>query len=64
MNAHVQKMLQDAMQSEGVEEAFSTDKDINAEAVDLFSDEYLERIKRIKLQNTRIKIYAQLLKKR
>ena len=63
MNAHVQKMLQDAIQSEGVEEVFSTDKDINAEAVDLFSDEYLERIKRIKLQNTRIKIYAQLLKK-
>ena len=41
MNAHVQKMLEEAIRSEGVEEVFSTDKDINAEAVDLFSDEYI-----------------------
>ncbi len=34
MNAHVQKMLEDAIKSEGVEEVFSTDKDTNAEAVD------------------------------
>lgn len=64
MNAHVQKMLEDAIKSEGVEEVFSTDKDINAEAVDLFSDEYLQRINRIKLPNTKVKILAQLLKKK
>lgn len=64
MNAHVQKMLEDAIKSEGVEEVFSTDTDMNAEAVDLFSDEYLTRISRIKLPNTKVKILAQLLKKK
>ena len=64
MNAHVQKMLEEAIRSEGVEEVFSTDKDINAEAVDLFSDEYIARISRIKLPNTKVKILAQLLKKK
>ena len=64
MNAHVQKMLEDAIRSEGVEEVFSTNTDINAEAVDLFSDEYLTRISRIKLPNTKVKILAQLLKKK
>ena len=64
MNAQVQKMLEDAIQSEGVEEVFSTDTDVNAEAVDLFSEEYLARISRIKLPNTKVKILAQLLKKK
>ena len=64
MNAHVQKMLEEAIKSEGVEEVFSTDTDMDAEAVDLFSDEYLTRISRIKLPNTKIKILAQLLKKK
>ena len=64
MNAHVQKMLEDAIKSEGVEEVFSTDTTMNAEAVDLFSEEYLARIRRIKLPNTKVKILAQLLKKK
>ena len=64
MNAHVQKMLEDAIKSEGVEEVFSTDTDMDAEAVDLFSEEYLARIGRIKLPNTKVKILAQLLKKK
>lgn len=64
MNAHVQKMLEDAIKSEGVEEVFSTDTDVDAEAVDLFSDDYLERISRIRLPNTKVKILAQLLKKK
>ena len=64
MNAHVQKMLEDAIKSEGVEEVFSTDTDMDSEAVDLFSDEYLTRISRIKLPNTKVKILAQLLKKK
>ncbi len=57
-------MLEDAIKSEGIEEVFSTDKDINTKAVDLFSDEYIARISRIKLKNTKVKILAQLLKKR
>lgn len=64
MNAHVREMLEGAIQSEGVEEVFSTDTDVDAEAVDLFSTEYLERISRIKLPNTKIKILTQLLKKK
>ena len=64
MNAHVQKMLEDAIRSEGVEEVFSTGTDFNADAVDLFSDEYLKRISRIKLPNTKVKILTQLLKKK
>ena len=64
MNAHVQKMLEDAIRSEGVEEVFSIDTDLDAEAVDLFSEEYLARINRIKLPNTKVKILAQLLKKK
>ena len=63
MNAHVQKMLEDAIKSEGVEEVFSTDTDMDAEAVDLFSEEYLARIGRIKLPNTKVKILAQLRKR-
>lgn len=64
MNAHVREMLEGAIQSEGVEEVFSTDTDMDAEAVDLFSEEYLERIGRIKLPNTKVKILTQLLKKK
>jgi len=43
---------------------FSTDTDVNAKAIDLFSDEYLTRISRIKLPNTKVKILTQLLKKK
>ena len=64
MNAHVRAMLEGAIQSEGVEEVFSTDTDVDAEAVDLFSEDYLERINRIKLPNTKIRILTQLLKKK
>jgi len=64
MNAHVQKMLEDAIKSEGVEEVFSTEAEINSKVVDLFSDDYLLEIYRIKLPNTRVKILAQLLKKK
>lgn len=64
MNAHVTQMLQEAIKSDGVEEIFSEGIDLDAESVDLFSDEYLLKIQRIKLPNTKIKILTQLLKKR
>ena len=63
MNNHVAKMLQDAIKSEGIEEVFSNETDIKKEAIDLFSDEYLERIRRISLPNTKVKILTQLLKR-
>lgn len=64
MNAHVQKMLEDAIKSEGVEELFSINSDSTIEGDDLFSDEFLARINKIKLPNTKVKILAQLLKKK
>lgn len=64
MNAHVQKMLEAAIKSEGVQEVFSTGTNVDPDAIDLFSDEYLKRISRIKLPNTKVKILTQLLKKK
>ncbi len=63
MNARVQKMLEEAIRSEGIEDIFSMDMGVDSEAIDLFSDEYLKRIGMIKLPNTRIKVLEQLLKK-
>ena len=58
MNAKVQKMLEDAIQSDGIEELFETGEHIQT---DIFSDEYLEKIANIKLPNTKIKILQRLL---
>ena len=63
MNAHVAKMVQDAVRSEGIDELFSAQAEIASDVADLFSEEYLERIRRIKLPNTRIKVLQQLLTK-
>ena len=64
MNEHVAKLMESAIRSEGVEEVFSIDSNPDQEAIDLFSDEYLQRIQRMKLQNTKIKLLTQLLKKK
>ena len=58
MNAKVQKMLEEAIQSDGIEELFETGEHIQT---DVFSDEYLEKITNIKLPNTKIKILQRLL---
>lgn len=60
MNAAVQKLIEAAIQSDGVEELFQNSKKA---AADLFSDEYLNKINAIELPNTKIKILEQLLKK-
>lgn len=64
MNAHVKEMLEGAIQSEGIEEVFSTSTKVDSETADLFSDEYIDRISRITLPNTKVKILAQLLKRK
>ena len=61
MNARVAKMVEEAVQSDGVEEVFKMDENAG-EKIDIFSEEYLERIDRIKLPNTKIKILQRLLK--
>ena len=62
MNAKVREMIKEALQSDGVEEIFKLGED-GAVGVDLFSDDYLEKISKIKLPNTRIKLLQQLLAK-
>ena len=58
MNAKVRKLLDEAIQSDGIEELFETGKHIN---VDIFSDEYMARIEKITMPNTKIKALQRLL---
>ena len=58
MNAKVRKLLEGAIQSDGIEELFETGKHID---IDIFSEEYLERIFKINLPNTKIKALQRLL---
>jgi len=62
MNDYVRKLIQEAILSEGVEEVFSQSKIVGSRTVDIFSDEYLEKINKIPLKNTKIKILTKLLK--
>lgn len=62
MNDYVRKMIQEAILSEGVEEVFSKSKIVGSRTIDIFSDEYLEKINKIPLKNTKIKILTKLLK--
>ncbi|MCL4271019.1 MAG: type I restriction endonuclease subunit R [Anaerolineales bacterium] len=61
MNARVTEMIHEALQSEGIEEIFKLDK--NDPDVDIFSDEYMAKIDKIELPNTKIKLLQMLLKK-
>jgi type I restriction enzyme R subunit len=61
MNATVIKMIEDALISDGVEEIFKIDKHSVDKSVDIFSDGYLEKIEKIKLPNTKIKLLQRLL---
>lgn len=58
MNARVRAMVAEAIQSDGVEALFETGKHID---VDIFSDEYIAKINKIPLPNTKIKILQRLL---
>jgi type I restriction enzyme, R subunit len=60
MNARVRQLIQDALSSEGVEEIFKLTDDKNNE-VDIFNDDYLAKIEKIKLPNTKIKLLQKLL---
>ena len=62
MNARVRQMIQDALTSEGVEEIFKL-SDENNQEVDIFHDNYLAKIEKIKLPNTKIKLLQKLLAK-
>lgn len=62
MNAKVKEMIKDALQSDGVEEIFKLGEDAETEQ-DIFDEDYLAKINKIKLPNTRIKLLQQLLAK-
>jgi len=62
MNAKVREMIKDALASDGVEEIFKMGEDHGME-IDLFDEDYLAKIEKIKLPNTKIKILQQLLAK-
>jgi type I restriction enzyme R subunit len=62
MNARVRELLNDALQSDGVEEIFKLGDESKTEQ-DLFDEDYLAKIDKIKLPNTKIKLLQQLLAK-
>ena len=62
MNAKVREMIKDALQSDGVEELFKMGDEAESEQ-DLFDEDYLAKIDKIKLPNTKIKLLQQLLAK-
>ena len=62
MNAKVREMVKNALISDGVEEIFKLGDKESGE-VDIFGDDYLEKIEKIKLPNTKIKMLQQLLTK-
>jgi len=60
MNARVREMIKDALSSDGVEEIFKMGSENESEQ-DIFDEDYLAKIARIKLPNTKIKLLQQLL---
>ncbi len=63
MNEKVRKMIHEALISEGIEEIFKIDKNDPKNNIDLFGDEYLAKIDKILLPNTKIKLLQKLLAK-
>ena len=64
MNARVREMIASALQSEGVEDVLQlSDAEADQAKQNIFDDEYLQHINRIKLPNTKIKLLQMLLQK-
>ena len=60
MNARVREMIKDALASDGVEEIFKMGEEKD-KYQDLFDEAYLDKINKIKLPNTKIKLLQKLL---
>jgi type I restriction enzyme, R subunit len=60
MNAKVKEMIKEALQSEGVQEIFTLGDDTVSQQ-DIFDPDYLSKLEKIKLPNTKIKLLQQLL---
>src|SRR5574344_247152 len=61
MNNRVSQMISEAIKSEGVEEILQIDD--KSDNIDLLSEEYMSRLEKLKLPNTKVKLMEQLLKK-
>ena len=61
MNARVRDMIKNAIASDGVEEIFKLGEEDSE--IDIFNEDYIDRINRIKLPNTKIQILQKLLAK-
>ena len=62
MNARVRELIADALKSDGVEEIYALGDD-QADSIDIFDEDYLARISKIKLPNTKIQLLQKLLAK-
>jgi len=62
MNAKVSQMIAEALKSDGVEEIFKLGSE-NEAVIDIFDEDYINKINKIKLPNTKIKLLQQLLAK-
>ncbi|MBF0478001.1 MAG: type I restriction endonuclease subunit R [Candidatus Omnitrophica bacterium] len=62
MNARVREMIKEALQSDGMQEILKLGNEDESEQ-DLFDENYLAKIDKIKLPNTKIKLLQQLLAK-
>ncbi len=62
MNKRVREMIAEALRAEGVEEIFTLGDD-QAETIDIFDDEYMDRINKIKLPNTKMQLLQKMLEK-
>ena len=60
MNAKVREMISEALKSDGVEEIFKLGNEDGGE-IDIFNDDYIDKINKIKLPNTKIKLLQKLL---
>ncbi|MDO6749471.1 type I restriction enzyme endonuclease domain-containing protein, partial [Gilvimarinus sp. 1_MG-2023] len=58
MNAKVREMIAEAIKSDGVEEIFKLGEEASTGdgAIDIFDEDYLAKIDKIKLPNTKIKL--------
>ncbi len=61
MNEQVRKMIEEALISEGIEEIFKLDQSDPKNNLDIFSEDYMAKIDKIKLPNTKIKLLQKLL---
>ena len=62
MNEKVRELIRQAIKSDGVEEIYQLG-DEQTHQIDLFDEDYLDKINGVKLPNTKIKLLQQLLKK-